>query len=78
MFTGARADITFTQEEVKAAKNEHKNECDFCSRHFKTRRDILIHRTQYIHNYGTTGEIYVVEDVLYVFYQIDSRWFFVK
>ena len=39
---------------------------------------MLIHRQHCMHNYGTTEEVYVVEDVLDVFDHIDARWYLVK
>ena len=58
-----RADITVTDKEARKTEKKYEHKCDFCERRFKTRKGMLIHRANCQHNYGTTDEVYVLEDI---------------
>ena len=40
-----REPIKVTQEEIASAEMKYAHQCDFCKRKFKTRRAMLIHRS---------------------------------
>ena len=63
-----RDEIKVTSAEAAAAEAGFKHKCDFCPRRFKTQRHMLIHRANCNHNYGTTDEVFEVEDI--------ARWRF--
>ena len=73
-----REEITVTAEETREVEAKYSHKCDFCTRRFKTRRDMLIHRVNCQHNYDTTDEVYEVEDITAVFDYKDARWHNVK
>ena len=75
---GKRAGIKVTKAEAVTAQMAFKHKCDFCDRRFKTSRDMLIHRNNCVHQYNTTDETYVVEDIVGVFGRIEVRWMLVK
>ena len=75
---GKRAGIKVTKVEAVTAQMAFKHKCDFCDRRFKTSRDMLIHRNNCVHQYNTTDETYVVEDIVGVFGRIEARWMLVK
>lgn len=73
-----RGRIDVTDAEVAEAEVKFKFKCDFCTRRFRTDRDKHIHRTSCAYNYNTTEEVFVVEDIVGVFGDVDARWFLVK
>ena len=75
---GKRTGIKVTKVEAVSAQMAFKHKCDFCDRRFKTSRDMLIHRNNCVHQYNTTDETYVVEDIVGVFGRIEARWMLVK
>ena len=73
-----RKEITVTKEEVMAVEAGYEHKCDFCTRRFKTRRGMLIHRNKCPQNYNTTEEAFELDEVIAVFGEKDNRWFKVK
>ena len=65
-------------EAAAAAQTAFKHKCDFCEWRFKSHRDILIHRNNCVHQYNTTDEKFVVEEIVEVFDRIEVRWMLVK
>ena len=71
-----RDKLTVTEAEAKAAEKKYKFKCDFCSRRFKTDRNMQIHRcscTLCIYNYNTSQEVFEVDQVLVAFGHVDNR-----
>ena len=73
-----RGKITVTEAEARKAEEGFEHQFDFCPRKFKTRKDMLIHRSRCIFNYNTTDEVYTLEKITAVFGHKDARWFKVK
>ena len=73
-----RGKLKVTKAEAKAAEMKYKFKCDFCTRRFKTEKNMQIHRNSCIHNYNTTQEVYEVEKVVQAFGHVDNRWLLVK
>ena len=73
-----RAKAKVTSAEAKTAESKYKYKCDFCPRRFKTDKNMQIHRCNCIYNYGTTQEIFEVEQVIGAFGHVDNRWLLVK
>ena len=70
-----RLDISVTAAEVVAIEKGYRFNCDFCSRRFKTQRNMLIHRSNCKYDYNTTEECYELDGV---FDSKESRWFKIK
>ena len=60
------------------SESKYENKCDFCERRFKTNRGMRIHRSKYQHNYGTTEEVYTIDEIVAVFGHKNARWFKVR
>ena len=73
-----RFDINVTVAEVPAIEKGYRFKCDFCSRRFRTERNMLIHRSNCKYGYNTTEEYYELEDITRVFGSKESRWFEIK
>ena len=73
-----RQAIKVTSTEAKAVEVKYKHQCDFCSRRFKTQGNMLKHREHCVYNYGTTDEVFEIENIVDVFGYAHSRWFLVK
>ena len=73
-----REAIKATSAEAKAVENKYQHQCDFCSRRFKTRGNMLKHRAHCVYNYDTTSEVFEIERIEDVFGFQHSRWFLVK
>ena len=70
-----RESITATNAEVKEIESKYTHKCDFCERKFKTIRGMRIHRANCQHNYGTTDEVFELEEIITVFGYKSARWF---
>ena len=73
-----RKAIKATSAEAKNIESKYENKCDFCERRFKTKRGMRIHRAKCQHNYGTTEEVYTVDEIVAVFGHKNARWFKVR
>ena len=56
--------ITVIENEMRAVEDTYKHKCDFCEWKFKTEKGMLIHRTGCDLNYGTTDEVFTVEEIV--------------
>ena len=76
----AAANVSVTVAEADSAQSKFGHKCDFCSRKFKTRKGILIHRDSCVHQYDTTEEVYEVEEIIVIgaFGWEETRWILVK
>ena len=70
--------VNVSTAEANAAQKKFKFQCDFCMMRFKSKKAMYIHRGSCIHQYDTTDEIFVVEELVGVFGWIEVRWFLVK
>ena len=70
--------VTAALAEVAAVEKGYGFKCDFCSRRFKTQRNMLIHRAYCRYGYNTTDECYELDDIIDVFGSKESRWFKIK
>ena len=70
---GRRANIKISKEEASAAQETFTHKCDFCNRKFKSNKAMLLHRDSCVHQYNTTDEVYVVEEIIGAFGWVDAR-----
>ena len=73
-----RQDIDVTATEVAEVEKGYDFKCDYCSRRFKTQRNMRIHRASCKYGYGTTEQYFVLDEIVGVFGSRESRWYKVK
>ena len=49
------------------------HKCQFCNRKFKSNKTMLLHRDSCVHQYNTTDEVYVIEEIIGAFGWVDAR-----
>ena len=73
-----RQEIDVTETEVAEIEKGYDFKCDYCSRRFKTQRNMRIHKSRCKYGYGTTEQYYELEEIVGVFGSKASRWYQVK